>query len=348
MTLLTRCPACETYFRVVPDQLRISEGWVKCGRCGDIFDAAQYLQEVSDEQSIVDAEREVDAPEAASPPSVLLEDKNSDPVGDQPRQEVESSESQAKSAVAVHSVEAALQESQGSAIALELTDLTLEFPEDAPMPPSVTACSPEVQVLSTDVREQDVVGHVSDSKFESVDQIMTDVPLSFMDQPTPAGLWQKPVVRGLMWMLMLVSGFVLAGQWSYRERDRLAATFPEIKPALQQACDWFGCVIEPLRQVDALGVDAVSFSSIGVNTYRLNFVVKNAATLPLARPAVELVLTDALDQPTYRRVFSVDELGAKGQALKGGAEWPVNVALRIEGVNPPARVLGYRLLLFYP
>jgi hypothetical protein len=70
--------------------------------------------------------------------------------------------------------------------------------------------------------------------------------------------------------------------------------------------------------------------------------------LPLARPAVELVLTDAQDQPAYRRVFSVDELGAKGQALKAGAEWPVSVALRIDGPNPPARVLGYRLLLFYP
>lgn len=31
-------------FKVVPDQLRISEGWVRCGHCSDIFDAAAYLQ----------------------------------------------------------------------------------------------------------------------------------------------------------------------------------------------------------------------------------------------------------------------------------------------------------------
>lgn len=30
-------------FRVVPDQLRISEGWVRCGQCDEVFDASQNL-----------------------------------------------------------------------------------------------------------------------------------------------------------------------------------------------------------------------------------------------------------------------------------------------------------------
>ena len=41
--LATRCPACGTVFRVVPDQLRVSEGWVRCGRCSEVFNAAQAL-----------------------------------------------------------------------------------------------------------------------------------------------------------------------------------------------------------------------------------------------------------------------------------------------------------------
>lgn len=43
--LLTRCPACSTWFQVVPDQLRVSQGWVKCGVCQDIFDANDALTE---------------------------------------------------------------------------------------------------------------------------------------------------------------------------------------------------------------------------------------------------------------------------------------------------------------
>ncbi|MDM0000220.1 zinc-ribbon and DUF3426 domain-containing protein [Variovorax sp. J22P240] len=45
MSLVTRCPACETTFKVVKDQLRISDGWVRCGRCSQVFDATLDLRE---------------------------------------------------------------------------------------------------------------------------------------------------------------------------------------------------------------------------------------------------------------------------------------------------------------
>lgn len=45
MSLITRCTNCETLFKVVPDQLRISEGWVRCGQCGEVFDATLGLME---------------------------------------------------------------------------------------------------------------------------------------------------------------------------------------------------------------------------------------------------------------------------------------------------------------
>jgi len=43
MSLITRCPSCETLFKVVPDQLRISDGWVRCGQCEEVFDASRHL-----------------------------------------------------------------------------------------------------------------------------------------------------------------------------------------------------------------------------------------------------------------------------------------------------------------
>ncbi|HWP18120.1 MAG TPA: zinc-ribbon and DUF3426 domain-containing protein [Burkholderiaceae bacterium] len=57
MSLATRCTACGTAFRVVQDQLKVSEGWVRCGRCGEVFNAIEGL---------FDLER--DAPPSASPP----------------------------------------------------------------------------------------------------------------------------------------------------------------------------------------------------------------------------------------------------------------------------------------
>ena len=43
MSLVTRCTACETLFRVEQDQLRASDGWVRCGRCDAVFDALESL-----------------------------------------------------------------------------------------------------------------------------------------------------------------------------------------------------------------------------------------------------------------------------------------------------------------
>jgi predicted Zn finger-like uncharacterized protein len=43
MSLVTRCTACGTLFKVVADQLKISDGWVRCGQCATVFDAQNNL-----------------------------------------------------------------------------------------------------------------------------------------------------------------------------------------------------------------------------------------------------------------------------------------------------------------
>ena len=43
MTAITQCPQCGTRFRVVPDQLKISQGWVRCGKCAEVFNAQAAL-----------------------------------------------------------------------------------------------------------------------------------------------------------------------------------------------------------------------------------------------------------------------------------------------------------------
>lgn len=71
MSLITRCPACGTLFKVVPDQLRISEGWVRCGQCEEVFDGNVNLQsaaaELQPESPVPVAENRAEAP--ASPPA---------------------------------------------------------------------------------------------------------------------------------------------------------------------------------------------------------------------------------------------------------------------------------------
>lgn len=45
MSLITRCPFCGTHFKVSPAQINLSEGWVRCGKCTDVFNATEHFVE---------------------------------------------------------------------------------------------------------------------------------------------------------------------------------------------------------------------------------------------------------------------------------------------------------------
>jgi len=48
MALATTCPRCQTAFRVVPDQLKIRRGLVRCGNCRHVFSGLDSLRYVGD------------------------------------------------------------------------------------------------------------------------------------------------------------------------------------------------------------------------------------------------------------------------------------------------------------
>ncbi|HEY0878891.1 MAG TPA: DUF3426 domain-containing protein [Zeimonas sp.] len=50
MALATTCPQCKTSFRVVPDQLKLRRGFVRCGRCRHVFAGIEHLRYLDDAQ----------------------------------------------------------------------------------------------------------------------------------------------------------------------------------------------------------------------------------------------------------------------------------------------------------
>jgi predicted Zn finger-like uncharacterized protein len=71
MSLATRCPVCQTVFRVVQDQLKVSEGWVRCGRCAKVFNAFEGLFDLEREFPALQRAAEGSS---ASPSQRVLED----------------------------------------------------------------------------------------------------------------------------------------------------------------------------------------------------------------------------------------------------------------------------------
>src|SRR5688572_20437069 len=61
MSMITRCPACGTSFRVMPQHLQAQHGMVRCGRCATVFDGFKALA----------TQRDV-SPLEAPPPAVAI------------------------------------------------------------------------------------------------------------------------------------------------------------------------------------------------------------------------------------------------------------------------------------
>lgn len=62
MAQATRCPHCQTAFKVVRDQLLLREGWVRCGHCGEPFNALDHLIDLSPPDSRPEPSQPAPAP----------------------------------------------------------------------------------------------------------------------------------------------------------------------------------------------------------------------------------------------------------------------------------------------
>lgn len=310
MSLITRCPACVTLFKVVPDQLRISDGWVRCGQCDEVFDASLHLQSEAPAVPVSAVDLDLTEPLAAGP-AVLPAELTLHP------------------AVTTAS---AVPESIPLALERGAMDEAAELPVDgwgmlvkdvaSPLPPDAMGAEPEPDL------KLDAVSFLRGADAE----------------PESRKPWQR--ITWLLLMVVLLLGLV--GQMVVHERDRLAAAEPGLKPGLQALCVPLNCVLSPLRRIESIVIDSASFTKIRGNAYRLNFMAKNTAGMALAMPAIELTLTNSSDQPVVRRVFLPAELGGDMEAMAPGIEWAASAAVTLKLTGSADQVAGYRVLAFYP
>ena len=67
MTLAVQCPQCLTAFKVVQDQLKLAHGWVRCGRCEQVFDARSHWLTLGDGAEDLPADPSAPHPPTSAP-----------------------------------------------------------------------------------------------------------------------------------------------------------------------------------------------------------------------------------------------------------------------------------------
>jgi predicted Zn finger-like uncharacterized protein len=349
MSLATRCTHCGTIFRVVQDQLKISEGWVRCGRCQEVFSALEGL---------FDLEREAPPQRVEKPSATELAAQGAvdfvtthhplptDFAGDFPREPAEAppltpagpridSEDDDEIYIDGQRQGSLLGELENDAIDLDLGRVEPSFSED----------TPAVGPLADDLR---------DAGQEAEDDAATAATSSFLGaDPVARSLWHRPAARASLSALavVLVAGLLL--QVALQFRDVFASQWPESRGALEALCESTGCKIEPMRRLAAVSVEASGLTQVqGADAYRLNITLHNRSAFDVAVPSIDLSLTDGAGGLVARRALSPSDFSAAPELVLAGSNRVLapgaEVQLQTLLASRAARITGYNVELFYP
>ena len=301
-------------FKVVSDQLKVSQGWVRCGQCAVVFDASLHLQ----------AER---APQT----DLAIFHPESDAVPELPAATFPADTNPQNASPWLPEVpDSSYVEEVSAALKTYDKALASELPPDAPV----------ASVLQTTSYLPDDVP----------DAITSDV--SFVHDARCQAFWRRPLVRALLAFLAFFLMGLLALQFTVQQRDTLAVFEPKLKPVLQMVCEVLACTVGPVRQIEAIAIDSSSFNKINDSLYRLSFSIKSTAPTAVAMPSLEVTLTDTQDQAVIRRVLAPAQFGIASGLLDASAEFSGALTLQLTSVEAGSatarRIAGYRLLAFYP
>ena len=294
MTLATRCTSCTTVFRVVQDQLKVSEGWVRCGRCGEVFNALDGLFDL-EAQAAATAEL---APMPAEPAKASADPPPwPKPVVVEPVAEPEPTVS-----IAMEHTPAARVDARDRNEFADAQFNTSLLADDG-VPPSEDATAEPPAVAP-----------------------------AFLRDAEREARWQRPRRVFALAIIALGLAAALVGQATVHFRDLIVATAPGTRPAMGALCDAVGCQIEPLRRIDDVLVESSALTSAPAgDAFRLSVVLRNRGALPLAMPSVELTLTDAGGQTLARRALSPAEFRVRSATLAPAAETPIELVLSTGG-----------------
>jgi len=348
MSLATRCTACGTVFRVVQDQLKVSEGWVRCGRCKEVFNA---LEGLFDLQREVPPEWKPASPgEIAAPAAVPTEEPPApgallsaptEPIAMAPAfHEAPGAEPPpAAMDMALESAAAAPGD-----IDIDLDSETRDSRDFADARFNTELVFEDEAAEGTDA-EAAAAGAEAPITAEDAPQDESEPP-AFLREAAAAERWRRPQVRLALGAAALLLALALGAQWALHFRDTVAARWPATRPTLEAACAALGCRIEVPRRIEDIAVEssALTRASGQGDALRLVVALRNRGPLTVALPHVELSLTDANGELIARRALAATDFRGAGTSLPAAGETTLRTLL----ADPGGRVAGYTVEVFYP
>lgn len=320
MSLVTRCPNCDTTFRVSLPQLQAHRGDVRCGRCAQVFDAFADLSTVQDEAA------EMRALEIAEAEVEMEEQPHDDIAAGRFDDDYES---------------APVAGDAGDADSFK-SDFDTDHCSTFDGGQSNTAAAPPLAQTSNNLATpayQPLGAYSERDEFQPF----------FEEENEGRGV---RITRATwLWLggslLLLIALLIQAG---YVFRSDLAVRYPGLKPPLQSLCRVLGCAIPLPQEWEKWTVESSDLKSLDERPGRveLSASLRNRARYSLAYPALDLTLTNVRDEAIARRIFMPKEYLPATTDFAAGLPGNGDLAVRLVLDTTDLNASGYRLFVLYP
>ncbi len=350
-------------FKVVPDQLKVSDGWVRCGHCDGVFDASAHFQAMPEPETEMSQppDEELQAPHSPAPAVFSV----ADDMPDGPLNPWASDFD--KQTEPAH---------QSSPPAPPEVPAAAHFPnhshvDDASVSAPLSSYLSAPETPDSSVQADQALSHdATDRRRQPLPEVTFVQSAKRRDKP------MSPFYRGLGVFVAMALLVALALQVLLHNRDAWAARYPALLPTLEALCQKMNCQINPPRVIEAIEIDSSSFAQTGPDAYRLTVVLKNSRLAAVAMPALEVTLTGSQNEVLMRKVLLPAEFGATRKRLESAVPFTGVLTLLVSPppvlVQPsqaastaaaeaaadvppaagapvaPAPITGYRLFAFYP
>lgn len=294
--MLTRCPACQTVFRLRPEQLHARRGEVRCGHCFHPFNALEHAIEgaagappaaPSSTRGVLILEDKPATPARTQPPASLLEfdipDLEPETTPTEPRTAAGEVEATEQHIPAVHAPQAEFAEPssvQPTGVAAappgpSNAELPRVFPgvlRSGRRPASLSAQAPATAPTHVEIpAEEPSATATKPSASPAFD------PAPPLTRPTPepqetavhepdlarldatygrAPRANHPALKAFGWLLTLALTALLGVQAAYLYRMEIARELPGLRPLLTEACARAGCTVPYPQDADHIAIEA--------------------------------------------------------------------------------------------
>ncbi len=346
-------------FKVVPDQLTVSDGWVRCGHCHGVFDASAHFQAMAEPEVLEAPETEVNEPHFSVPEFIAEEDSKNfvlpmaatsfPPAVDHVSLNVIHESTKALEGQVQHSGPPAQPEVSAATRATansHIDDSSVSAPLSSYLSAPEAADFPfqDDHGRSQDAADRRTLyGSAASNKLLhslKTDAAQRPAPLemAFVQTAKHREKSKGPLDRVIAVLIALLFLGALALQVLFHAHDALASRYPALLPVLEGMCQKMDCQINPPPVIEAIKIDSSSFTQTGPDAYRLNVVLKNTRSAVVAMPALEVTLMGSKNEVLIRKVLLPSAFGAASNRLEQAIPFTGGLTLLVSQPSMPAQL----------